>query len=98
RLSPSTLPGIPIYNDGIPTSYYQVFERQAPVQIYPGKPATMVWGFNVPTITPGGQTYLGPTFVAKIGERVVIRMNNNLGPNNDSIRSEEHTSELQSRE
>src|SRR5437588_2356619 len=85
RLSPSTLPGIPIYNDGIPTSYYQVFERQAPVQIYPGKPATMVWGFNVPTITPGGQTYLGPTFVAKIGERVVIRMNNNLGPNNDSI-------------
>jgi spore coat protein A, manganese oxidase len=85
RVSPSALPGIPIYNDGIPTSYYQIFERPAPVQIYPGKPATMVWGFNVPTITPGGQTYLGPTFVAKIGERVVIRMNNNLGPNNDSI-------------
>ena len=55
------------------------------MQIYPGKPATMVWGFNVPNITPGGQTYLGRTFVAKIGERVVIRMNNNLGPNIDSI-------------
>jgi FtsP/CotA-like multicopper oxidase with cupredoxin domain len=85
KVSPSTLPGIPIYNDGIPTSYYEVFERQAPVQIYPGKPATMVWGFNVPAITPGGQTYLGPTFVAKIGERVEIRMHNNLGPNIDSI-------------
>jgi hypothetical protein len=22
RVSPSTLPGIPIYNDGVPTSYY----------------------------------------------------------------------------
>jgi FtsP/CotA-like multicopper oxidase with cupredoxin domain len=93
KVNPSTLPGIPNeYNtgaqgfDGVPTSYYQVTERQAPVQIYPaGMPSTMVWGFSVPTITPGGQTYLGPTFVADIGERVYVRINNNLGPNITSI-------------
>lgn len=86
KVNPSTLPGVPVYNDGVTTSYYQVVESQAPVQIYPtSMPATMVWGFNVPDITPGGQTYLGPTFVANISERVIVRINNNLGANITSI-------------
>src|SRR5437016_4731362 len=44
------------------------------------------WALDGGTTTSSGiKTHLGPTFVANIGERVVIRMHNNLGPGNDSI-------------
>src|SRR5207302_3487020 len=86
KVNPSTLPGVEIYNDGFPTSYYEVVETQGSVPLFPGMQPTVIWGFDGGTTTSSGiKTHLGPTFVANIGERVVIRMNNNLGPNNDSI-------------
>ena len=86
KVAPSTLPGVPIYNDGVPTSYYEVVEMQGLVPWFPGMQPTVIWGFDGGTTTSTGiKTHLGPTFAANIGERVVIRMHNNLGPGNDSI-------------
>jgi len=94
KVDPSTLPGVEIYNDGVPTSYYEVVETQGSVPLFPGMPPTVIWGFDGGTTTSSGiRTHLGPTFVAniptiagqRVGERVVIRMHNNLGPGNDSI-------------
>lgn len=76
KVDPGTLPGIPIFNDGIPTSYYQLNLLQAPVSILPAA-TTMIWGFD--------GKYLGPTLEANIGERVVVRINNKLGPGITSI-------------
>jgi spore coat protein A len=77
KVNPSTLPGVPLFNDGIPTSYYEIHEHQAPVPVLPGMPPTVVWGFD--------GIWLGPTLQANIGERVVIRMHNDLGGTNNSI-------------
>jgi FtsP/CotA-like multicopper oxidase with cupredoxin domain len=86
KVDPSTLPGIEIYNDGVPTSYYELYELQAPVQLFgSAAPATMIWGFDGGTATPAGRTHLGPTFVANLNERVVLRIHNSLGPGINSI-------------
>src|SRR5438270_2786211 len=86
KVNPSTLPGVEIYNDGFPTSYYEVVETQGSVPLFPGMQPTVIWGFDGGTTTSTGiKTHLGPTFVANIGERVVIRMHNKLGAGNDSI-------------
>src|SRR5207302_5482467 len=86
KVDPSTLPGIAIYNDGVPTSYYELYELQAPVQLFgSGAPATMIWGFDGGTATPAGRTHLGPTFEANLNERVVLRIHNSLGPGINSI-------------
>lgn len=77
KVDPSTLPGVQLFNDGIPTSYYEMHERQAAVQVLPGMPPTVVWGFD--------GMWPGPTLVANIGERVVLRMHNDLGGTNNSI-------------
>jgi len=77
KVNPSTLPGVPLFNDGIPTSYYEIHERQAAVPVLPGMPSTVVWGFD--GIWPG------PMLEANIGERVVLRMHNDLGGTNNSI-------------
>jgi FtsP/CotA-like multicopper oxidase with cupredoxin domain len=63
-------------------TYYEVHMRQAPVQIFPGRRGTVIWGFDPINLGP---TYIGPTFEANIGETVVVRMHNNLGPNIGSI-------------
>jgi FtsP/CotA-like multicopper oxidase with cupredoxin domain len=76
KVDPSTLPGVETFTDGIPTSYYEINEMQAPVSIMQGN-TTMIWGFD--------GKYLGPTIEAEIGERVVVRMNNMLGPGITSI-------------
>ncbi|HYL12294.1 MAG TPA: multicopper oxidase family protein [Terriglobales bacterium] len=91
QVLPSTLPGVEIYNDGVPTSYYELVEMPGPVPLFPGMQPTVIWGFDGGTTTPAGlpsagiRTHLGPTFVANIGERVVIRIHNNLGAGIDSI-------------
>ena len=87
KKDPTTFsPAIEIYNDGVPTSYYELVETPGSVPLFPGMQPTVIWGFDGGTTTSSGiKTHLGPTFVANIGERVVIRMHNNLGPGNDSI-------------
>jgi len=76
KVDPATLPNVPLFNDGIPTSYYELLLLQAPVSIMQGN-TTMIWGFD--------GKYLGPTLEANIGERVVVRINNMLGPGITSI-------------
>ncbi len=76
KVDPRTLPNVPLFTDGIPTSYYELNMLQAPVSIMRGN-TTMIWGFD--------GKYLGPTFEANIGERVVVRINNMLGPGIRSI-------------
>jgi spore coat protein A, manganese oxidase len=76
KVDPSTLPNVPLFNDGIPTSYYEMLLLQAPVSIMQGN-TTMIWGFD--------GKYLGPTLEANLGERVVVRINNMLGPGITSI-------------
>src|ERR1700756_342348 len=78
----SMLPGAPL----IPgATYYEVSMAMGQVQYFPatsspGTP-TMFWGYGPPpqgSIAPAIRGHLGPTFVAKIGETVVVRMHNNL--------------------
>jgi FtsP/CotA-like multicopper oxidase with cupredoxin domain len=76
KVDPSTLPNVPMFTDGIPTSYYEMNLLQAPVSLMQGN-TTMIWGFD--------GKYLGPTLEAEIGERVVVRINNMLGPGITSI-------------
>ncbi len=68
-VNPSTLPGAPIFNDGIKTTYYESFMRAGTASLLPGK-KTIIWGYD--------GIYLGPTYQASIGERVVIRQHNQL--------------------
>jgi spore coat protein A len=71
-VSPATLPGVPLFNDGIPTDYVSFNVQQALAQILPGK-KTLVWGYDghVP----------GPTFQARVGRRLIARQQNNLPVN-----------------
>ncbi len=69
-VNPSTLPGAPIFNDGIPTTYYEVNQVPGKASILQGA-QTVIWGYD--------GIYMGPTFQAAIGERVVVRHHNNLG-------------------
>jgi spore coat protein A len=57
KVDPATLPNVPLFNDGIPTSYYELLLLQAPVQIMQGN-TTMIWGFD--------GKYLGPTLEANM--------------------------------
>src|SRR5437588_1066398 len=87
KKDPTTFsPAIEIYNDGVPTSYYELVETPGSVPLFPGMQPTVIWGFDGGTTTSSGiKTHLGPTFVANIGERVVIRIHNNLAPGVNSI-------------
>ena len=91
KVNPNTLPGIPTYNDGVPTSYYEIVESPGSVPLFPGMQPTVIWGFDGGTTTPAGlpsagiRTHLGPTFEANIGERVVIRIHNGLPSTVNSI-------------
>lgn len=78
----STLPNAPL----IPgATYYEVNMALGQLQYFPatsspGTP-TMIWGYDPApsgTIAPAIRGHLGPTFVAQIGETVVVRMHNNL--------------------
>jgi FtsP/CotA-like multicopper oxidase with cupredoxin domain len=77
--------------DGVPTSYYELVETPGSVPLFPGMQPTVIWGFDGGTTTPAGlpsagiRTHLGPTFVANINERVVIRIHNNLASGVNSI-------------
>ena len=71
-VSPATLPGVPLFNDGIPTDYLSFNVQQTLLQILPGK-KTLVWGYD--GISPG------PTFNARLGRRIVARQTNNLPVN-----------------
>ena len=78
----ASLPGAPL----IPgATYYEVSMALGQVQYFPstmgpGTP-TMFLGYAPPPpgiVAPAIRGHLGPTFVAKIGEPVVVRMHNNL--------------------
>jgi len=84
-VSPATLPGVPLFNDGIPTDYFSVNVHQALVQLLPGK-QTLIWGYD--GITPG------PTFQARLGRRIVVRQTNNLPSNMNVHHHGGHTQSL----
>src|SRR4029077_7704543 len=46
KVDPSTLPGVEVYNDGVPTSYYEVVETLGWVPLFPGMTPTVIWGFD----------------------------------------------------
>jgi spore coat protein A len=71
-VSPATLPGVPLFNDGIPTDYVSFNVQQTLAQILPGK-KTLIWGYD--GVSPG------PTFRARLGRRLVARQTNNLPVN-----------------
>ena len=71
-VSPTTLPGVQLFNDGIPTDYVSFNVQQTLAQILPGK-KTLVWGYDA--VSPG------PTFNARLGRRLVARQHNNLPVN-----------------
>ncbi len=77
-IAASSLPGAPVVPGA---TYYDVTMRQGLVQYFPTGPATAFWGYDAPlagTTFSRSRGHLGPTFVAKIGEPVVVRMNNDL--------------------
>jgi spore coat protein A, manganese oxidase len=69
----ATLPGVPIFNDGFPTTYYDITMRQAPIQIFQKGSPTVIWGYD--------GLYPGPTINARIEERIVVRQHNQLPAN-----------------
>jgi FtsP/CotA-like multicopper oxidase with cupredoxin domain len=68
----SSLPGVPVFNDGIPTDYFSMTQQQALVQILPGQ-KTLIWGYD--------GAFPGPTFPARLNRRMVVRQVNNLPVN-----------------
>src|SRR5947209_20200488 len=44
-------PAIEIYNDGVPTSYYELVETPGSVPLFPGMQPTVIWGFDGGTRT-----------------------------------------------
>jgi FtsP/CotA-like multicopper oxidase with cupredoxin domain len=74
-VNPSQLPGVKI----IPgATYYEVRMRQGTAQLLPGA-ATVIWRYQDPRHKRlDSETYLGPTFEARIGETTVVRQHNDL--------------------
>ena len=74
-VKPETLPGVPLFNDGVPTEYFEITAREAPSQIFPGagQSPTIIWGYD--------GLYPGPTIQARRGIRTVVRQHNALPAN-----------------
>ena len=76
-VDPSTLSGgpAPVFNDGLPTKYYEITARQAAVQIFPGPNAkpTIIWGYD--------GLYPGPSLTAGKSGRSIVRHHNQLPVN-----------------
>jgi FtsP/CotA-like multicopper oxidase with cupredoxin domain len=68
----ASLPGAPVFNDGLPTDYFLATQHQALAQVLPGK-QTLVWTYD--------GTFPGPTFPARLNRRMVVRQINNLPVN-----------------
>ncbi|PYY12469.1 MAG: hypothetical protein DMG69_01135 [Acidobacteria bacterium] len=55
KKDPTTFsPAIEIYNDGVPTSYYELVETPGSVPLFPGMQPTVIWGFDGGTTTSSG--------------------------------------------
>jgi FtsP/CotA-like multicopper oxidase with cupredoxin domain len=64
--------------------FFELVEEARFVRVHPDLPPTLIWGFrdiNVPQPDPDTAFVAGPTFMATLGEPVIVRMNNRLPAN-----------------
>jgi FtsP/CotA-like multicopper oxidase with cupredoxin domain len=65
-----------------PQKYYELVEEEVQAKLHRDLPYNTLWGFRRSADAPGSALVPGPTFYAKCGEPVLVRIRNHLPPYN----------------